>query len=596
MRLLRGCFVLAVPLAFLAHVFQIFDRHFWNAGLAYWLDPYFINALLEHWYVSVREGADPSSPTMYFPVRKTLGYSHGLVLYAPFYIPLRLFLHPFLAYNWTVFLVLAAGIVSLYVLFRKAGLTLVESLAMSALFLTSRNVVNEPLSAWTQRASVFLIPHILLLLFVTARMRPGPWQLGLAGVGGFLATLMYVQDFYTAHLAMLFVAAFAAVTFGPRAPEAIRRFRKTQTYGSIAALLTAAFAAAWVLYLRSSGGGVIEVLGFEVRSHDVRRPAVIAAGALLVLVWLNRRFLRLPRWRRPNAWGTAVAMGAAAGALVFLWIYAGAYLEHRAFPEDQLLNQLLPRDPADWTGPLDMLRNLDPYNSWRSYILVLVLTILVWTPQIRAGRRVRTYWLWLLGASTAVFLIPLRFGEFSVWRTFIEPLPGFAVIRDPKRIVYLYELVVALATAALLASFDRKSLSRAAITLLAVFLIVTDRDPDKFGYLRPVAVYDRWIAAPIAMDPSCKSFYIKGASNEYMSRSDHMWSQYSLDALFVSFKLGIPTLNGYSAWAPAGWNLTDPHLPAYDHYVTRWIDRHRLTDVCEFDIEARRMTRRDGFP
>jgi hypothetical protein len=601
MKLLRGCFVLAVPLAFLAHVFQIFDRPFWNAGLAYWLDPYFINALLEHWYVSLRHGNDPASPPMYFPVGKTLGYSHGLVLFAPFYIPLRLFLHPFLAYNWTVFLVLAAGIACLYVLFRKLGLTLLESLTIAALFFTSRNVINEPLSAWTQRASVFLIPPILLLLLVSARMTRPAFRIGLTGFGGFLSTLLYVQDFYTAHLAMLFVAAFAvAAVFTEggiaRAHKAIRGWWQTQTFASTAALVTAAGAAGWAWYLRNVGGGEVAVLGFEVRSHDVRRPAVIAVGAFVAFFYLNRRVLRMPRLRRPNSWWIALTIGGAAGAVVFLWFYLGAYLEHRAFPEEQLLRQLLVRDPTSWTGPLDMLRDLDPYNTWRSFILVLIVAVLVWIPQVGAGRKARIYWMWFLAVSVVVLFVPLRLGEFSVWRAFVEPLPGFGVIRDPKRIVYLYELAVALATAALLASFAPRSAFRTAVMLLALFFIATDRGPDKFRYHRSIAVFDRWVAAPIAIDPSCRSFYIKGASAEYMSRFDNMWAQYGLDSLFVAFRLGIPTLNGYSAWAPEGWTLFNPHEAGYDEAVQRWIDRHGLTNVCEFDIDARRMIRRAGSP
>jgi hypothetical protein len=118
MNVLRASLVLTAALVYLTHVFQLANQRFWTAGLGYWLDPYFINALLEHWTVSLRDGTDPSSPPMYFPVQKTLGYSHGLILYVPFYVPLRLFLHPFLAHNGTVLLTVATGIVCLYALFR----------------------------------------------------------------------------------------------------------------------------------------------------------------------------------------------------------------------------------------------------------------------------------------------------------------------------------------------------------------------------------------------------------------------------------------------------------------------------------------------
>jgi hypothetical protein len=146
MQLVRASIVLAISCLYLTYVFQLNDAPFWTAGLSYWLAPYFINALLEHWYVSLGDGNDPSSPPMYFPATGTPGASHGLVLYVPFYVPLRLFLHPFSAYNWTIFLVMLVGSISLCVLLRKLGLSLIESLALAAFFVTSPNVVDEAAS------------------------------------------------------------------------------------------------------------------------------------------------------------------------------------------------------------------------------------------------------------------------------------------------------------------------------------------------------------------------------------------------------------------------------------------------------------------
>ena len=597
MKLLRAVLVITIPAAYLAHVFQIFERGFWNAGLSYWLDPYFINALLEHWYVSLREGADPVSPPMYFPARKTLGYSHGLILYVPFYVPLRLFLHPFHAYNWTIVLTIAAGIGCLYGLFRKLGLSLVESLIVTALFFTSRNVINEPTSAWTQRVSVFLIPPILLMLLLSTRLHGRRSRIVLAGFAGFVAALMYVQDFYTAHFALLLVAAAAAaaafVEGGVRrVGEAFRRFGTAQTPASWIAACTAAIAMAWTWYLWMFGGGRINVLGVRIRSHDLWRPALIAVAALTAFAWLNRRFFRVPRLARPDPWWTAVTVGGTAGVLVFLWIYAGAYFEHRAFPEDHLLQQLLVREPSAWNSPMDVLRGLKGYDTLRPFTIAILLAVLAWIPQVGAGRRARMYGLWLAVVSGVVLLIPLRFPEFSLWRVLIEPLPGFAVIRDPKRIVYLYELAMALVTAVFMASLPARSLSRTAVLLLVVGIMVTDRLPERFQYHRSVATYDRWVAAPITIDPSCRSFYMKGASRDYMSRTDNMWGLYSIDALFVALEHGIPTLNGYSAWFPERWTLLNPHEAGYDETVKRWIDLNALTHVCELDIDARRMTRR----
>jgi hypothetical protein len=57
---------------------------------------------------------------MFFPVEGTVGYSHGLILYVPFYAIARLFLRPFQAYNATLFVVMACGVFCLYALLRRS--------------------------------------------------------------------------------------------------------------------------------------------------------------------------------------------------------------------------------------------------------------------------------------------------------------------------------------------------------------------------------------------------------------------------------------------------------------------------------------------
>ena len=54
---------------------------------------------------------------MFFPAPRTLGYSHGLMLFVPFYLAARLFLHPFQAYTMGLVLVMETGIICLYVFF-----------------------------------------------------------------------------------------------------------------------------------------------------------------------------------------------------------------------------------------------------------------------------------------------------------------------------------------------------------------------------------------------------------------------------------------------------------------------------------------------
>src|SRR6188768_2741443 len=136
-RLLRAAIVLGLSVSFVGALFRITSGDFWTRGLGDWIDPYFINYLQEHWRHSFLTLSSPASPPMFFPEPRTLGYSHGLVLYAPFYLAARLFFHTFQADSLALLLVIETGIICLYVFFRKIlSLSFVESLLLTAFFVT----------------------------------------------------------------------------------------------------------------------------------------------------------------------------------------------------------------------------------------------------------------------------------------------------------------------------------------------------------------------------------------------------------------------------------------------------------------------------
>ena len=456
----RAALVLILSLAYLASVFQIFSRNFWEAGIGDWVDPYFINFLLEHWY------RGHLSLPMYFPAPHTLGYSHTLILFAPFYAAVRPFFHPFVAHNLTLLLVIETGIGCLYVLLRKfANLSAIESVVLCAFFFTSQNVISGAMASWTQRASVFLIPPILLLTLISVG-RPL-----LAALSGLLAALLLLQDYPTA----LFTAFMFVLVCAPFA----RRIRAT-------------------------------------------------------------------------TWSLAYCAGVLVGVAIFLWIYVPAYREHSAYPPEQVLSVL------------SSYRH--PYYTWRPFILVALVAALT----------LRRYAAWFVLVSAIVLLIPIRFDSFSLWTNLFEHLPGFAPIRHPMRVIYIYELAVILVTAALMIRASPKI--RAAIVMIAVVLMATDWNRATFFYGRPIAMYARWVSAPIAIDPRCKSFFF-----EVPEPPTHISATQSISAMFIALNHGPPTLNGYSAWAPPGWTL------ANDAAVDRWIRRYGLTGVCVFDLERRTM-------
>lgn len=593
--LVRALLVIGLSFAYFASVFQMFRHEFWTRGMGDWMDPYFVNSLLEHWALSLVRLSDPSSPLMFFPVPKTLGYSHGLVQYAPIYAPLRVMLHPFQAHNLTLFIVMVTGSVALYALLRvHFRLSFFESLLLAAFFSTSANVVNSAIIAWPQRASIFLVPLILLILAASYRMRDGWPKLALGFLGSLMALLLFVQDFYTAQFtalfALLFIAAHVVIerAWSGWSVAGTVWAARSPRWRSIAAIV-AIVTLAWAILIFGSGGGEVSILGARIRSHDWRRAAMIGLIALLVFVYLRGGVrVTTPPWVT-NRWFVAVVLGSVAGASAFLWIYLEPYSQFGSFPEEQLARMLISKDFGHWRTLGGFLRDVQFQETMPSFALVIVAALLAWTPWLNRDRKTRLYGVWFVGVALLAFFIPLSVNGFSIWRTLFAPIPGFGSIRDPARIIYSFELAAVLAIAVSVSRPSTKAAYRIAVAAIVLILLTMGRAQETFSYGRSNEIFDRWVSAPIDIDPSCSSFFVQRASQEYSSRSDHKWTLYGLDAAFIAMKHSIPTLNGYSAWMPPGYHCNDPEAPGYMDEVDKWIHQNALTGVCVLDIDARTM-------
>ena len=623
MRFLRASVVVALSTIYFSYVFQFSNASSRTAGLGDWIDPYFINYLLEHWYHSLLTFTDPASPPMYFPARGTLGYSHGLILYAPFYVVVRPFLHPFQAYTVSLFLVMEAGGLCLYAVLRRFfRLRFLEGLLLTAFFVSSPNVVQASTGIWSQRASVFLIPIILLIVLTAVRLPPGRPKVMLAWLSGLLPALLFIQDFYTAQftaiISMLILAGglFLAPLRAAASPSALWNMVRSLFAGPVPPGRMPKPPSRWWLVI----AGISLAAAIAIEVHPIERTsvagwrvsadrpdrgvwvAVLAAGWFAVRRWqLVGRTVRAARrsgtgwaafgtWLRGRPWLLTGALGGFTGIALFLWIYVGAHYEHPTFPEEMLTRSLTAFDASNVHHPSDALRSVVAYDSARSFTLVLLVGILSVVPWFRVDRTSRICAFWFLFVSAVVLLVPLRFGDFSVWKTFFRWMPGSWVIRDPRRIIEVYELAAVIMAGLLLSRLSKPSLFRHVISACVLLLLVTGWKADVFTYGRPNSVYQEWVEAPIQIDSPCRSFFIKGASPRYMARSGHMWSLYAIDAMFIAMKHSIPTMNGYSAWEPLDWGLANPQEASYPDRVARWIGSHDLHGVCALDIEARTMT------
>ena len=627
---MRALLPLTLSAAYLAYVFRLADGTPGRAGLGDWLDPYFINYVLEHWYYSVTTFSDPRSPLMFFPVPDTLGYSHSLILYAPVYIAARLFLDPFQAYSLTIALVMLLGTVCLYLLLRQVGLHLLDSLLLTAFFATSGNVINSMTNTWTQTASVFLIPPALLLLGTALRMAPGRARKTLAFAGGLLGGLVFSQEYYTGAFAALMVFLLvglpALISRGGREfTRAFRRFivavvetvqapvgppgHPSRIWLVVCGVFLIVAAALFIHPIDRT-----EIGSFRFSARDPWRPLYLALVAALWFVSQRWRFpARVGRAARavPGAIAApvdslvralqvrlpqvdagfllAILTGLAVSFLVFLTIYLGSFLEHRSFSTEDLLGLLREVHPNSWVNLETFFSDVSGFYSLRPFLFALVVSALALI-FLRSDSTVRRYVLWFLLVSLLVLIAPLRIGNFSPWRVLFGWWPGLSVIRGAARIIYLYELAVVLVTAFLIMRAASRIPWRIAVAASVVLFLVTDWNSWTFQYHRPRYFFQEWVLGRIEIDSSCKSFFIKAASARYMSRADDKRGLYNIDAMFIALRHSMPTLNGYSAFQPEAWGLANPHLPDYLQRVNEWIDRYSLRNVCALDMDNRTMT------
>ena len=340
----RALVVLGVSLGYLTYLFRPFHSAFWNTGMGDWMDPYFINYLLEHGTRALRPSSDPASPPMYFPVAHTLGYSHGLILYVPFYVAIRLFVHPFPAYGLALAAVMETGIVCLYLLLRRRfRLSFLES-AADRVFLH--------VSECGQRLGQHLVSA---RVGVPDPAHPVPRRHVVWHDGSLLENWRRRADRTAGGIALhprLLHGAVRRVLRGAGRHRLCLRISLTNLVAFWRSLgRTERRRSPWS-WPRLRGPASLECRAVSscrlaaVRMNlNWRRPAWLAGLFLLVFLALRRDHWlgAIPAWF--DRWLRAWAAGVAVGAMVFLWVYFPAILENRSFPDEDVLNALTARDP-----------------------------------------------------------------------------------------------------------------------------------------------------------------------------------------------------------------------------------------------------------
>jgi hypothetical protein len=192
-------------------------------------------------------------------------------------------------------------------------------------------------------------------------------------------------------------------------------------------------------------------------------------------------------------------------------------------------------------------------------------------------------------ATNLFYLIGMKYwNDISPWYYVYQFFPGANGFRSVARYVTVLALPMGVAFAFVVhlalekISAQKKILLRWCLTC-AVFMLASFGLAEQFGRAAAFsksAATARLDKLAAKLPDNCSSFYVVAAPVRRPGKYE-----YQIDAMLVSIMRGVPTLNGYSGHVPPGWSLREVEAPDYEENVKRWIDLHDLDGhICQLEI------------
>lgn len=523
-------FVAGFAWMFRRWLFTGFDRAFGDEG-----DGIIALALIEHWRHAFGGTINWTDPLFFFPERGTLGYTDAFFLIGAPHAALRaLGIDPFTALMLVMVALAVAGFFG-FVRLAQRHLSIPAPAAAVGAFLFAFANVDAVKLIHVQSYCAMLLPALCLLLLTAWQSERRGVMAALAAVGGLLYAALFLTAYQTAWFAGCYAVLLMAlhpVVCGLGATRALLRDAVTVKRPVVAGF-AAGFAVGIVPFLRL----YLPVLS----SGHSRDFAEVVSNA--------------PDWR-------------------------------------DLLN--ITPDNAVWGGVLQWLgiagRPDRPVWEVELAFTPVVMAVFVGGLAVLALRRRRDRnradaLLLMGGLAVVVFwLLQMDYGGARPWQAVWTLVPGAGAVRYMFRSQLVANLFVCLVVARTLAGLARRHVAPA---VLVAALLVVEQVNLTWPATMPRRATLAWIDAVPAPPPGCRVFYL--VPNPSLA-GRHDW-EHQADAMLFSQVRGMPTVNGYSSWFPAGWALEDPASAGYAAAVRAWVQQNKLAaDICGLDPRAATWT------
>jgi hypothetical protein len=542
--------VLALVLGVLA--LAVYHRTVFSSGFEQFPgnegDPRLSVYLTEHWYQVFRGQDTPFAPGMFYPIRGANLWGDNMLLHALPYSLLR-------AAGWDMFSALTVPILlfnlfnyltCLYLLHRVCRFSLTASIPAALFFAFNSLQFNHVQHFNLQQ--VFLLPLIVSCIVVLFRERERLTQLEAFGLLSLAALLLNLQ------------------------------------------ILSAGYHA-WF---------------FSMWSLLFLLLALIVPASRRIVLATSRRF-----W--PALGGSLIVFAICLGPIVVMYRSVTAAVGVRQYAE---LNELTPEgwsllqmgvDNYVWGRFSAWLDRIHPIFSTElnigiglipSLALIGLIGWSLWTVA-RKGRLRRAeltppqssslFLALMMLAASLFYIVGMRYANgWSPWLYVFRFVPGASSLRGVARYPMVLALPMAIgfaaATQLALDTIARRPAPFARVILTSgLLLILAFGVVEQFGRtssFSKTAQLERLNRIAARLPENCDVFYAAPSPDRRPIKYE-----YQLDAMLISMMRHIPTLNGYNAYAPRGWRLTEVEAPDYEERVASWIKRTHVSGrICRLEI------------
>lgn len=494
-------------------------------------------ALLEHWFNFFKGISHWASPNYFFPYPRTLGYNEGLFLFGVIYSVFRaLSIDAFLSNELVNIVIKGIGFIGFFIASRRLfKLSTSWALLGAVIFTLSNNSFLQ--TSHAQLLSISLVPVEAILI-------------------------------YTAYAALM-------------ASKTSRFF----VYGSLSAVLFAAWMltclyTAWffVMFIAITVAVQISLLG---------RSGLAALWRALVA---NRRA------------AIGVALVAAIALLPFISIYFSASnaIKHRTWEEILYYTPSVFDSVNVGSGNLlfgDIIGALragcaicDIGIGERETGISPLLFVLTWmcvigilTRKFVVPPHSKVMVVGIALASSAMWLLSVRFGPHSGWYYVYQYWPGGSGLRVVARIFLFLSVPT---TALAIYYLSRSTQPRVLILLLCATLVYEELNGTATTTLDRVEALRR--IGTISPPPTtCKAFFVTESIDTVDENpAFEVGSIYphNVDAMLIAELVNLPTINGFASFNPPDWNFQYPTKTDYLARVSQYAQQHGLKGLCQLDL------------